>query len=98
MASQRAEHAGAIAAILLIHVLHQVTGAKFSTTLWIDNAEVIRRATEDNKNRLWKKTLVLDYDLWMVTRKIQQIIEYPMKWEKVDSHVKEKLKKTQQEK
>ena len=51
MASQRAEHAGAIAAILLIHIIHQVTGAKFSTTIWIDNAEVIRRATEDSRNR-----------------------------------------------
>ena len=40
----------------------------------------------------WNDTLVLDHDLWMLTREVQRRLGYAVKWEKVDSHLQEKLK------
>ena len=41
MSSQRAEHAGSIAALLAVHILHQVTEVEVVAVIWVDNAEVV---------------------------------------------------------
>ena len=44
----------------------------------------------------WKDTLVLDYDLWMVTREVKGLLQGDLWWKKVDSHVEDKRKEDPQ--
>ena len=92
MSSQRAEHAGSIALMLVMHILHQVVNKAFSVTLWVDNDEVVRRGLARDASLQWKDTLVLDYDLWMVSNEVQDLLDYPLRWEHIDSHIEEKLR------
>ena len=43
MLSQRAEHAGSIAILLLLDIFQKCIQVQPHVLLWIDNAEVIRR-------------------------------------------------------
>ena len=93
MASQRSEHAGSIAVLLVLHIFQQCIQRNFNALVWIDNAEVIRRGNMGEITGPWKDTLVLDYDLWAVTNKVISLIEFTFTWEKVDSHIEEKKRK-----
>ena len=92
MASQRAEHAGSAAILLVLKLLHEVLLLELDVVLWVDNAEVVRRGGEMGNFAKWNDTLVLDYDLWMLTRAIQTEVSFKYRWEKVDSHVVAKLR------
>ena len=86
MASLRAEHAGAIAVIIILDIIQRVIKANFVVQLWVDNAEVIRRMTEENI-----EPLALDYDLYNHTIQWIQKIQFQLTWLKVDSHIETKL-------
>ena len=90
MASQRAEHAGSIAAVLILIALHEIIGINQTVVLWIDNAEVIRRKEVRTNNLQWKETIALDYDLWALSERLTEGLTFPLRWEKVDSHVDRK--------
>ena len=60
--------------------------------MWIDNAEVVRRGQWTEVVTKWADTLVLDFDLWMLTRSLLERVDFSLEWRKVDSHVEEKLR------
>ena len=64
MASQRAEHAGSIAVLLILHVFQQCYNDHFQVDLWIDNVEVIRRGEGEATMQTWNDSLVLDFDIF----------------------------------
>lgn len=92
MSSQRSEHAGSIAALLLLDILFPVLGVTFTVSLWVDNAEVVRRGKANIGALQWKDTIILDYDLWALSASIASVAPYSLTWEKVDSHIDSKLK------
>ena len=65
MSSLRAEHGGASGILLLIHALyiHFEAVLPAEITIFIDNAEVIRRGTHKVPRLGIKQQLVLNYDL-----------------------------------
>ena len=56
------------------------------TTIFIDNAEVIRRGTHKVPRLGIKQQLVLDYDLWATTERLQDEILCNIKWKWVKGH------------
>ena len=88
MSSLRAEHGGALGILLLIHALyiHFETALPAEVTIFIDNAEVIRRGTHTVPRLGTKQQLVLDYDLWATTERLQAAIMCNIRWEWVKCH------------
>ena len=87
MTSLRTEHAGALAIIMVLHILQEVLGLNFVVELWVDNAEVIRRITTREV-----EPMALDFDLYKTTVTWVTNIKYQLTWRKVDSHIEDKLK------
>ena len=85
MSSLRAEHAGSIAIVIILHILHQITKIPVQVELWVDNAEVLSR-------RLMKEVppMIMDYDLCQATIEWVNTIQFELQWRKVDSHVEDK--------
>ena len=71
MTPLRPEHAGSIAVLIIIHILHTLTKVEVSVKLWVDNSEVLRRIATQDVNEL-----ALDYDLWQVTAHVISIIKF----------------------
>ena len=69
-----------------------MVGIECQLELWIDNGEVIRRAKSEDLPDHWRDTLVLDYDLWVLTCTVIQEMDLKVTWNKVDSHIQDKLK------
>ena len=92
MTSQRAEHAGSAAVFIILHVLQLTIKRSFTVIIWVDNVEVVRRGKRGTTDLAWRETLVLDYDLWNFTSHLQCTVNFNWSWEKVDSHITEKLK------
>lgn len=62
--SLRAELAGAICLVLIIHAIQRVSGLQFPmVTIWIDNAEVLRRVSNSEMHQTWQDSMALDFDL-----------------------------------
>ena len=59
----------------------------FNVELWVDNAEVLKRANESMIS-----PLILDYDLCMATKHWISQIKYKLTWSKVDAHIDNKLR------
>ena len=77
--SLRTELAGALCLLLIIHAIQQVSGQDMqSVTLWIDNAEVLRRFQEPDIQQSWNDTMVLDFDLWREIILFQKKIKVPL--------------------
>ena len=86
MGSLRTEHAGVTAILLVLYALRIRYGSSLlPIILWLDNAEVLDRATKKNVGVIMKKHLVLGYDLWqaMTMGSLQKRIKTPLIWEKV---------------
>ena len=73
MSPLRSEHAGALAIIIVLHILHNVTKVDLKAELWVDNAEVIRRVTATDIS-----AEALDYDLHMTTQHWIGVIGYDL--------------------
>ena len=80
MTSQRAEPAGSVVVLIMFHILQQVPEDLFFVVLWVDNVEVLQPGQDNGKKLQWSETLVLDFDLQILTRKVQQTITYPLTW------------------
>ena len=66
----------------------QYDPSKCQVTIWIDNAEVLARGEGKESGNTIKSRVVLDYDMWTVMAMLQDKIQFKLKWEKVDSHIK----------
>ena len=95
MPSQRAEHAGSISIMIILNILRKALKERFCVQLWVDNAEVIRRGQELLPTYC-NDTLVLDYDMWRLSNIVQDSLKYKLTWEKVDSHIEEKIRNNPQ--
>ena len=95
MSSQRAEHAGSISIMVILNILQKALKERFCVQLWVDNAEVIWRGQESLPT-YWNDTLVLDYDMWRLSNVVQGSLKYTLTWEKVDSHIEEKIRNNSQ--
>ena len=96
MSSLRAEHCGAISILLILYAIQIHLGSeqmpnKFGVDIWIDNAEVLSRGINTKFKESIKGHLVLDYDMWRVMNMLQEKIVIPIRWNKVDSHIEEKV-------
>ena len=91
MSSLRCEHAGALAVLLVLYAfqlyLGQDTVQSVDVVIWLDNAEVLRRAQRSRRGKKIKDALVLDYDLWAEMEDLQRRLTFNIHWEKVDSHI-----------
>ena len=91
MSSLRCEHAGALAVLLVLYAfqlyLGQDTVQSVDVVIWLDNAEVLRRAQRSIRGKKIKDALVLDYDLWAEMEDLQRRLTFNIHWEKVDSHI-----------
>ena len=76
MLSQRAEHAGSIAILILLDIFQKCIQVQLHVLLWIDNVEMIRRGNWKADKGVWSDTLVLDYDLWKVTEKVVEGLNF----------------------
>ena len=59
--------------------------------IWIDNTEVLSRGNHPEIKDSVKGNLLLDYDMLRVMNMLQGKIVIPIRWNKVDSHIKEKV-------
>ena len=92
MASLRVELGGAIGLLLVIYALQIQRGAStYPILIWIDNAEVLERARNPAVGDNIKNHMVLDYDLWRVMVGLIELIQTPIQWEKVNSHIEGKI-------
>ena len=87
MSSLRTEHAGALAVIIVLNIIQEVMGLNFVVELWVNNVEVIRRITTKEVDQT-----ALDFDLYRTTVTWVNKIRYKLLWQKVDSHIEEKLR------
>ena len=96
MSSLRAEHCGAISILLILYAIQIHMGPDFDYSemgvdIWIDNAEVLSRGNNTKYKDGIKDHLVLDYDMWSVMNMLQGKILIPLRWNKVDSHISERV-------
>ena len=79
---------GGLGILLLLHALYIYFEADFPVdmTIFIDNAEVIRRGTKKVPKLGIKQQLVLDYDLWATTERLQAELICNIQWEWVKGH------------
>ena len=81
MSSLRTEHGGAVGILLILYVLHAYLGrntnpSAYTVTIWIDNAEVLRRVKNGNPGTSLKDHTVFDYDLWRVMTRLQTQMKF----------------------
>ena len=57
------------------------------TLIWIDNTAVLERANNSVVGDNSKNHLVLDYDLWRSMVSLINLIQTPIQWGKVNSHI-----------
>ena len=76
MASLRAEHGGAIGILMILYAIQLYLGPdekiNKEVIIWIDNAEVLRRARLPTIGNKMKDHMVLDYDMWRLQNNIQR--------------------------
>jgi hypothetical protein len=91
MSSLRCEHAGAMAILLVLYIfqvyLGEDTVQDMDVSIWLDNAEVLRRAQRSSRCEKTKDVLVLDFDLWAEMEALVGRLKFNIHWEKVDSHI-----------
>ena len=51
-------------------------------TIWVENAEVLKRAKQLEVDDNVQQHLVLDYDLWKTMASLQALINTPPRWKK----------------
>mgnify|MGYP000264414649 CR=1 FL=1 len=88
MSSLRAEHGGALGILLLLHPIYTHFEADYHVkmTIFIDNAEVIRRGKKKVPKLGVKQHLVLDYGLSATTERLQAEMACNIQWEWVKGH------------
>lgn len=95
--SLRAEHNGALAIVLAIQesqiVREGATSSLIPINIWLVNAEVIRRIDKSADANSLNSHLVLDYDMRIETIMVMKMIQIPIIWSKVDSHIEERVYK-----
>lgn len=87
MSSLLTEHGGIIGLLLFLRYLELTKPIQqpYSLTIFIDNAEILRRATNSPTDSL-KDYEVLDYDLWSLQQHLQNALTSQLTWKKVKSH------------
>ena len=88
MTSLRAEHGGALGILLLLHAMNIFYQESFPKefTIYIDNSEVVRRGQNKVPTMGIKQQLVLDYDLWATTERLQEALPCLIQWDWVKGH------------
>ena len=76
MSSLRCEHTTALAILLVLYAFQTHLGQdnvkSIEVFIWLDNADVLRRARRSNRGDI-KDALTLDYDLWAEMEEIQRL-------------------------
>ena len=96
MSSLRAEHGGAISILLILYAIliylgEDMVPERHGVDIWIDNIEVLSRSNHSEVKDNVKGNLVLDSTMWRVMNMLQEKISIPIRWNKVDSHIEEKV-------
>ena len=91
MSSLWCEHAGALAILLVLFAfqlhLGQENVQSMEIVIWLDNAEVLRRALRSRRGGKIKDTLVLDYNFWAGMEELQRRLAFNIHWENFESHI-----------
>ena len=96
LSSLRVESRGAIAILIIIHMLckkwpNNLPRKEQINNILFDSDTVVTRSEADPKER--KDFLSMDYDLWVETRKLLQIIPIKIEFKWIESHQDSKKKK-----
>ena len=79
----RSEHGGGLGILFLLyamHIFYTPLTLSHSITVFIDNAEVIQRGIDPTPTLRVHQQLVLDYDLWEATKRLEKILPCTIKW------------------
>ena len=91
MPSLRTEYAGALAILLVLYDIQVYTMIDNEDLgeiiIWLENVEVFSRARRRHKGNTLQDTLVLDFHMWAEIKSPKVLIKFPIKWEKIYSHI-----------
>ena len=88
MTSLREEHGGGLGILIFLQamtIFYQETFPQ-EFIVYIDNSEVVRRGRQMAPKMGIKQQLVLDYDLWATTDRLQAALPCVIYWEWVKEH------------